>query len=89
MIKLDWSEVRTGELSEEQKNKVLSSLNEKAKKYPEGFDINFPAEHEYQIIAYIKNSINVFFREVGQGAETFTLAIYQNLADKENRERRR
>ena len=86
MIKLNWKVKTKPELNEIEKKVVLHRLNKKAELHPEGFDIEFPNGLEAQIMKFIIEELDVYYTGVGQGLETFCIAVYQNHSDMFNRE---
>lgn len=87
-IKLDWREVRSPVLSEEEKNALLLNLNRLARKSPRGFDYEIAEEKVQQTLEFLKE-LDVVVEEVGQGSGSVCVAIYQNNSDRANRERGR
>ena len=80
-IKLNWPEVRSDELTTEERLFILARLNNEASKYPKGFHISFPDDKEIQIIKFLEDEVDVVIDKFSLDVDTFTLGIYQNIDD--------
>jgi hypothetical protein len=74
---LSWKE-KGADINEIDAQKLLSILNMKASKHPEGFDLEIPADNAVKVIRYIRENIDCVIEEVGADCESVIVGIYKD-----------
>jgi hypothetical protein len=75
-----------GNLDEKYQKELIQMLQEKANKYPYGFDIEIKNSLAEQVYIYMTEELGLYVEEVGSDSISKCFGIYENEFDLKNRE---